>query len=372
MEYDSPFGRFKLLPSHYHPKSPLQAWSAADDLLLKEAAGWNPVPERVLLVNDSFGTLGTCLHQWRPYSWNDSHSSCLALQQNLRRNQLSYSGSHWLKSTEQPDGLFDAVLIRIPKTLALLEYQLFHLRPLLTPQTRVIAAGMVKHLSKAMVDCFEHYIGPSETSLAVRKARLVYAHFDPQRTPATPQPGRYRIPGNDLELVSYAGVFSQQKLDIGTRFLLEHFPATEDARHIVDLGCGNGALACQAGKLNPEARLSLLDDSWLALRSARESIALNQLKNECEYIASDGLDGFEEKVDLILCNPPFHDGARLESNIALRMFKGAKRCLQDNGQLVVVGNRHLDYHRTLQAHFKDVEVTASNPKFVVLTASRAR
>lgn len=372
MEYDSPFGRFRLLPLHHHPKSPLQAWSAADDLMLKELAGIEPKPQRVLIVNDTHGALGTCLHQWHPYSWNDSYCSKLSLQQNLRRNEMLFSPEHWLESTEQPKDLFDVVLIKIPKTLSLLEYQLTMLRPLLSPQTRIIGTGMVKHLSKSMVQCFEKCIGPTHTSLATRKARLVFSQFNPALTLATPQPVCYRIPGSDLEIVNYPNVFSQQKLDLGTRFLLEHFPDVSDAKNIVDLGCGNGALACYAARQNPNAHLSLLDDSWLALQSARESIELNKIPNPCELIAADGLDGFEEKADVILCNPPFHEGTRLDSNIALRMFKGAKRCLNEHGKLVVVGNQHLDYHQTLSAHFKEVTLTASNPKFVVLTASRPR
>lgn len=371
-QIDSPFGRFNLLPLHHHPKSPQQAWSAADDLLLKEIAKAEPLPERVLIVNDLHGALGTCLHHWRPFSWNDSYSSKLALQQNLRRNQLSFSADHFLESTDSPDGQFDAVLIRIPKTLSLLEYQLTALRPLLTPQTRIIGAGMVKHLSKSMVQCFERCLGHTTTSLAVKKARLIHTQFDPELKPVSPQPVRYDIPGTDLELLNYANVFSQQKLDMGTRFLLEHFPSVEGLEHILDLGCGNGALACYAGRKNPAPMLSLLDDSWLALKSARESLELNGIKNPCEFIASDGLDGFEDQVDLILCNPPFHEGSRLDSNIALRMFKGSKRCLKENGKLVVVGNRHLNYHQTLKPHFKDVDLTASNPKFVILTASRPR
>lgn len=372
MEYDSPFGRFTLLPLHHHPKSPLQAWSAADDLLLKELASLEPAPQRILIVNDAHGALGTCLHHRRPYSWNDSYCSKLSLQQNLHRNQLLFSPEHWLDATELPKDLFDAVLIKIPKTLALLEYQLTHLRPMLSAQTRIIGAGMVKHLSKSMVQVFEQCIGPTHTSLATRKARLVFSQFDATLNPLTPQPTRYSVPGTELELVNYPGVFSQQKLDLGTRFLLEHFPDASAAEHIIDLGCGNGALACFAARHNPGAHLSLLDDSWLALQSARETIELNKIPNPCELIASDGLDGFEDKADLILCNPPFHEGTRLDSNIALRMFKGAKRCLNDEGKLVVVGNRHLDYHQTLRAHFKAVELCASNPKFVVISASRPR
>jgi len=372
MEYDSPFGRFTLLPLHHHAKSPLQAWSAADDLLLKELASIDPLPKRILLLNDLHGALGTCLNHLHPHSWNDSYTSKLSLQQNLYRNQLAFLSDHWRESTQELDGLFDIVLVKIPKTLSLLEYQLTRLRPHIGPHTKVIGAGMVKHLSQSMVRCFENCIGPATTSLAQRKARLVFAEFNPELKPAMPQPIRYGIPGTTLQMVNHANVFSQQKLDIGSRFLLDNFPQVEEATHIMDLGCGNGALACYAALRNSSARLSLLDDSSLALLSAKDSMALNGIKNPCDYIIADGLDGFEEQVDVILCNPPFHEGNNINSNIALRMFKGAKRCLTEHGKLVVVGNRHLDYHQTLKSHFKEVELTASNPKFVVLTASRPR
>ena len=371
-EFESPFGTVKLLPLHHHAKSPLQAWSAADELLLKALADLHKQPTRLLVVNDPHGALATCLHAWQPISWNDSYCSKLAWQQNLYRNGLTAPAEHWLNADETPEGPWDVVLIKIPKSLALLEYQLATLRPHLTPNTRILGAGMVKHLSKSMIQCFERCLGPSQTSLAERKARLVHTELDPSLTVAAPSPTQYPVPGSELTLVNQPGVFSQQKLDIGTRFLLEHFPAVTGVEHILDLGCGNGVLACYAAQRNTTAQLTLLDDSWLALQSAKESITLNGITNPAHYLIGDGLDGFEEQVDLILCNPPFHEGSRLDSNIAQRRFKGAKRCLTPEGRLVIVGNRHLGYHKTLQAHFKEVTLTASSPKFVVLTASRPR
>ena len=40
----------------------------------------------------------------------------------------------------------------------------------------------------------------------------------------------------------------------------------------------------------------------------------------------------------------------------------------DNGELVIVGNRHLDYQDKLERIFGNCEVLAENKKFVILRA----
>ena len=71
------------------------------------------------------------------------------------------------------------VLIRIPKTLALLEFQLLRLREVLEPGTKIIATGMVRDIHTSTLKLFERYIGPTRTSLARKKARLVFSEYDP-------------------------------------------------------------------------------------------------------------------------------------------------------------------------------------------------
>jgi 16S rRNA (guanine1207-N2)-methyltransferase len=77
------------------------------------------------------------------------------------------ASEHW--------GPFDRVLIRVPKTLALLEEQLIRLQGQLAPGAQVIAGAMIKHLPRAAGDLLERYIGPVQASLAVKKARLLIA-----------------------------------------------------------------------------------------------------------------------------------------------------------------------------------------------------
>lgn len=374
----SPFGDVELLPLHHHSHSPLRAWNAADELLLQHVAQQGlPATARILVVNDQSGALAVSLQRWlashgQVQSWNDQLTSQRALQQNLARNGLSEDAVRFIPVTQPLDGHYDAVLLQLPKTLSLLEHQLLNLRPHLHEQTLIVAGGMVKHMSLAMSALFQRIIGPLQASLAQKKARLLHSQWDPALTPAPPKPLRYSIPDSPLQLLNHANVFSQQKLDIGTRFLLQQFPDLSAARTILDLGCGNGALGIFAGWRHPAAELHFVDDSYLALQSAEDSCRLNRLPNPLHFHAGDALEDFSGQVDAILCNPPFHDGNRVHTDIAARMFRGAARHLSAQGTLTIVANRHLDYRPLLQPHFSKLNLLSGNAKFVILSASQPR
>lgn len=56
-------------------------------------------------------------------------------------------------------------------------------------------------------------------------------------------------------------------------------------------------------------------------------------------------------------------------HIALRLFQQASRRLAPTGRLVMVGNRHLGYHRSLRRYFRQVRQLDASPKFVVFEAA---
>ncbi|MCG8613953.1 MAG: methyltransferase, partial [Pseudomonadales bacterium] len=260
--FKTEFGQFDLRPSNFHPKSPLRAWNAADELLLNHLKQHCPVEfPRILVVNDACGALAVSLHHYEPESWGDYYTGTQSLQLNLQRNQIESDRVDVLSSIDSLSGTYDVVLLQLPKTLSLLAFQLAHLRQHVRSDTLIVAGGMVKHMTPSMSELFEQYIGPVQASLAEKKARLLFCQLDETLEPAFPEATVYGIPDSPLQLVSHANVFSQQKLDIGTRFLLEHFPDTAKASRIVDLGCGNGALGLFAGWRNPAAELYFIDDS---------------------------------------------------------------------------------------------------------------
>ncbi|MBO6276255.1 MAG: 50S rRNA methyltransferase, partial [Pseudomonas sp.] len=181
---ESPFAQLRLIRQPEQQNEPLQAFDAADEYLLNHLAELAlPANSRVLVLNDSFGALAISLvSTLQVTSSSDSFLAIQALEKNLVRNGHSFDGVSIIPASQPLVGPFDCVLVRVPKTLALLEEQLIRLQGQLAPGAQVIAGAMVKHLPRAAGDLLERYIGPVQASLAVKKARLLIA------TPETKAP----------------------------------------------------------------------------------------------------------------------------------------------------------------------------------------
>lgn len=364
----------------YAGNKSLRAWDAADEYALDYLADHAPSAGQLAVVNDAFGALAAALVRDRPgvpiRSILDSHSTLLATQHNLGLNELAGPVTFVCGPGAIEGPPIDVAIIKIPKTLGLLEDQLRRLRGALHPKAVIVGAGMTRHIHTSTLALFEGILGPTTTSLGRKKARLVHATLDPEREPdhlcgEGPFPTTFELDddrGQPFTVYNYGGVFSRERLDRGTAVLLEHMPDTRGPTHIVDLGCGNGVLGTRAALQNPEASLLFVDDSYAAVESARltfrEACGPDR---KAEFRATDALHGFQrDSADLILNNPPFHDGPVKGDAIAWSMFTGAKRVLRPGGELWVVGNRHLGYHTKLKRIFGNCETVSSNPKFVVL------
>jgi 16S rRNA G1207 methylase RsmC len=295
----------------------------------------------------------------------------------VENHHLNGIGTHpvQLRSTEDPSGRFDLVLIKVPKSTALLEDQLARLRPCLDASTIIIAAGMVKHLQKSAFSCFERYVGSLTTSLAHRKARLLFAQLDESRpVKPSPYPSRFHDPDVNITLVNHANVFSRDHLDHGARFLLTQFHSLPASEAAIDLGCGNGVLGIRLRQMMPAARIQFIDESYGAVASAEENYRSHFPMDDdaAEFVVADALEQRPEaSADLVLCNPPFHQQHVLGDRVALSMFHGSSRCLARGGELWIVANRHLAYSRILKQVFGNCTRIAGNDKFQVLRSKKS-
>ncbi|POA18994.1 50S rRNA methyltransferase [Pseudomonas sp. FW300-N1A1] len=370
---ETPFAQLDLIRQPEQQNEPLQAFDAADEYLLNHLAEQQPAANtRVLVLNDSFGALAASLvGKVSLTTSGDSFLAAQALEKNLVRNGQPFDAVSLLPASAPLVGPFDRVLIRVPKTLALLEEQLIRLQGQLAPGAQVVAAAMVKHLPRAAGDLLERYIGPMQASLAVKKARLLIA--TPQARPVVPSPypTRYTLDEPAIELLNHANVFCREGLDIGTRAFLPHLPKNLGTARVADLGCGNGVLAIASALHNPQARYTLVDESFMAVQSAAENWQAALGDREVIVRAGDGLEGQEpQSLDVVLCNPPFHQQQVVGDFLAWRMFQQAREALVVGGALYIVGNRHLGYHSKLARLFRGVEQVAATPKFVILKARK--
>lgn len=370
---NSPFAQLDLIRQPDQPNEPLQAFDAADEYLLSHVAEQGlSLDTRVLVLNDSFGALAASLAQHATViSSSDSFLAVQGLEKNLVRNGMGFDAVPVVPASEPLNGPFDWVLIRVPKTLALLEEQLIRLQGQLAPGAKVVAAAMIKHLPRAAGELLEQYVGPIQASLAVKKARLLFATPEIKSVQPSPYPTRYSLDQPAIELLNHANVFCREGLDIGTRAFLPHLPNNLGSARVADLGCGNGVLAIASALANPQAHYTLVDESFMAVQSARENWQANLGEREVIVRAGDGLAGQEmDSLDVVLCNPPFHQQQVVGDFLAWRMFQQARDALVVGGALYIVGNRHLGYHSKLAKLFRGVEQVAATPKFVVLKARK--
>ncbi|MGY1398153.1 methyltransferase [Streptomyces sp. SS10] len=373
----TPWGEPVLSRFPEDPRDRLRAWDASDEYLLRHLAERQPpLSGAVVVVGDRWGALVTALAAHRPTQITDSWLGQEATRANLARNGVEPGTVRLLTTRDAPPERTDVLVVRVPKSLALLEDQLLRLAPSVHADTVVVGTGMVKEIHTSTLKLFERILGPTRTSLAEKKARLIFCTPEPSLVrPPNPWPYRYTLPGDvgpvsGRAVVNHAGVFCADRLDIGTRFFLRHLPAGGGGR-VVDLGCGNGVVGTAMALADPKAEVLFVDESFQAVASAQDTYRANDVSGHAEFRVGDGLAGVPSgSVDLVLNNPPFHSHQATTDATAWRMFTGARRTLRPGGELWVVGNRHLGHHVKLRRLFGNSEVVASDPKFVVLRAVR--
>lgn len=350
----------------------LQAFDAADAYVLNEIDEHLRLdqPKTIWIINDDFGALSLSLHAHHVVWLGDLWSARHALVRNAEANGLDVPETHWIHDLPTHLPKPSLVLIKLPKSLDLLEYQLRRIMPYLDPQTLILGLGMSRHVHSSTISCFEKACSEVKTTLAWKKARLIYARSGSYSDSAPPVTS-YREPITGATILSLPGVFSADHPDPGSSLLLKSLPPFAAGTRVLDMGCGNGYLMVSVGLLNPGVELFGRDDSALALASCALSLQASNL--EASLMQQHAF--LEENVhdlDVIVCNPPFHQAHSRHDQIAFDMFKGAQSVLKPGGELWVVGNRHLGYHIPLSRLFKQVIPVRSDAHYTVFRCIKAK
>lgn len=189
----------------------------------------------------------------------------------------------------------------------------------------------------------------------------------PGITPATWQDFRVETPAGPLELQTQAGVFAGNKLDIGTKLLLESMSIPAGAS-VLDLGCGAGIIGLTAARMGATA-ITMTDANLLAVETAGHNAG--RLSIPATVIASDVFAHLDDqRFDCILSNPPFHCGKKVDLTIANRLIAEAPAHLTSDGTLTIVANAFLAYDKQMREAFSWVEIIARTPQFHVIRGTR--
>ncbi|AWI50923.1 16S rRNA (guanine(1207)-N(2))-methyltransferase RsmC [Actinobacillus porcitonsillarum] len=175
----------------------------------------------------------------------------------------------------------------------------------------------------------------------------------------------YRL--NELEIFALPAVFSSSELDGGTKLLLSTFHKADGLKgNVLDLGCGAGVIGVSLKKMFPKIKLTMSDIHAMALASSERTLAENQL--EGKVVASDVFSHIDGRFDLIISNPPFHDGIDTAYRAVESLILQAKNHLTKGGELRIVANAFLPYPDLLDQAFGSHQLLAKSTKFKVYSA----
>ena len=140
------WGAFTLTRHPEDPRDQLRAWDASDEYLLSQLAeSGTDLSGTVAVLGDRWGALVTALQAAGPgelVQISDSYLGRQATRANLARAGADPEAVRLLTTQDPPPGRIDVLLVRVPKSLALLEDQLHRLAPAVHEGTVVVGAGM--------------------------------------------------------------------------------------------------------------------------------------------------------------------------------------------------------------------------------------
>ena len=165
-------------------------------------------------------------------------------------------------------------------------------------------------------------------------------YFDPR--PATASHRRevelvLRDLGRTVVLHTDRGVFSADRVDTGTRLLLDHGPPVATAGDILDLGCGYGPVAVTLALRSPAARVWAVDVNERALALCAENAAAAGLPPGRLQACTPDQVPAAVRFAAVWSNPPIRIGGGPLHDLLLTWL----RRLDDGGQAALVVQKHL-------------------------------
>ncbi|MBE7495783.1 MAG: methyltransferase [Verrucomicrobiaceae bacterium] len=170
---------------------------------------------------------------------------------------------------------------------------------------------------------------------------------------------------------SKPGLFSWDRIDPGSALLATHLPA--DLRgDAADFGCGWGFLSDHLLRnCHDIDSLDLYDADADAFECARRNLGIIPTHIKPRPVWHDLTKGIERsRYDVVVMNPPFHDGKDQDPLIGLRFITTAATSLRPDGQLWLVANRQLPYESLLSETFAESRLVIEQDGFKVLHAAQ--
>ncbi|CAL4322638.1 Ribosomal RNA small subunit methyltransferase C [Buchnera aphidicola (Eriosoma grossulariae)] len=172
---------------------------------------------------------------------------------------------------------------------------------------------------------------------------------------------------NNIVIKTLPGVFGHSGFDSGTLFLASTFTKKTTGK-VLDIGCGSGILSILLHQKSEKVNLTLIDIDLLAIKSSKKNFEINNIKGK--ILASDLFSNIHihEKFDLIISNPPIHEGIKFTKKIIKKIILESCKYLKPKGELRFVTQSSLLFFEILKKQFSIIKILKKNNSFIIYQA----
>ncbi|MCK0152156.1 class I SAM-dependent methyltransferase [Alcanivorax sp. S6407] len=282
----------------------------------------------------------------------------------IHADDFTIGAQQWAPLPSIPEAV-DLLILPLPKSGDRLRFLLNGLAGQIVQPMEIWLVGPAKGGIKGALKHFDSHVDHSELVDSARHCKLYRGMLQPGAAQQLKAWGEV-ISVDELEAVSYPGVFSHGRLDEGSRLLLDAMAEHNLPRpgKVVDVGCGAGVLSILLARQGWQVQA--MDVSATAVAACKASLERNGLQGQ--VCGGDLFSPVSGRVNMVVTNPPFHDRRLRTTDITRRLIEEAPSHLKEGGEMWLVANRELPYAQWLDDAFSHVQVAAETNRFRVYRA----
>ncbi|MGQ9424565.1 class I SAM-dependent methyltransferase [Gilvimarinus sp. F26214L] len=263
---------------------------------------------------------------------------------------------------------FDHIIYRVSKERALVHHCLNSAARLLKTDGTLLLIGQKNDGIKNYGRKAGEVLGstPATRKHGTCYTALLHSHPTGTTLPCENYPELRKVQSTNLEFYSKPGIFGWNKIDRGSELLVEVLRENERAfnlrSRVLDLGCGWGYLLLTTRDL-PFLERVATDNNVTALMAAGKNFADSALA--VNIVPDDCAAEIPGPFELILCNPPFHQGFSVSEDLSRKFIQQTRRLLAPEGKALFVVNQFVPLERLAADHFAQVKLLAHQDGFKV-------